>query len=215
MKKHKVFLVDDHSVVREGLTKLINQEKDLMVCGDAGDIASALRTIPDSSPDIIIVDLTLELENGLRLIENLMYGDKNLLILVLSMHDESIYAERCLRAGAKGYIMKQAPSEKMLSAIRKVLSGEIYVSDIVNSRLLNRFTQDKSESTDSPVDILSNRELEVYQLTGRGLKKGDIAEQLSLSVSTIATYTEHIKRKLNFKSLHELYLHAVKFVDET
>jgi DNA-binding NarL/FixJ family response regulator len=213
--KHKVFLVDDHPIVREGLAQLINKETDLTVCGEAGDVSDALQAISESKPDIAIIDLTLEHGSGLRLIENLHYKKTGVPILVLSMHDESVYAERCLKAGAKGYIMKQEPSDRMLSAIRKVLDGEMYISGNMEKKFLSKMISgDKIEFT-SPVDVLSNRELEVYQLFGQGLKKREIADQLNLSVKTIETYVENIKKKMNFSSSHEITMHAIRFFNES
>ncbi len=142
-KKNKVFIVDDHAILREGLSHLINSEEDLMVCGEADNISATLQTIEDSKPDIVLVDISLTDGSGIRLTENLMYSHPGLSVLVLSMHDESEYAERCLKSGARGYIMKQESSKKLLSAIRKVLNGEIYVSDKLNVTLLHKFVKNK------------------------------------------------------------------------
>ncbi len=208
--KHKVFIVDDHLIVREGLAQLINREEDLTVCGEAGNVSEALEQILLCNPDIVTVDITLEHGSGIRLISDLAYSRADLSILVLSMHDETIYAERCLKAGASGYIMKQEPSEKMISALRKVLNGGIYVSDKLKERLMHKFTSKKYKDYASSIDILSDRELEVFQLIGKGLKNQDIAEQLNLSVKTVETYIDHIKKKMNFKNSRELIMHAVK-----
>ncbi len=213
--KHKVFLVDDHPIVREGLAQLINKEKDLTVCGESGDVSDALQAITECKPDIAIIDLTLEHGSGLRLIENLHYKKTRVPILVLSMHDESVYAERCLKAGAKGYIMKQEPSDRMLSAIRKVLDGEMYISGNMEKKFLNKMISGEKIEFTSPVDVLSNRELEVYQLFGQGLKKREIAEQLNLSVKTIETYVENIKKKMAFSSSHEITMHAIRFFNDS
>ncbi len=213
--KKKVFLVDDHPIVREGLTQLINRELDLVVCGEAGDVATAIEKIPEIKPDTVVVDLSLEQGSGIKLIESLVYSDSALPILVLSMHDESIYAERCLKAGAKGYIMKQAPSRKMISALRRVLDGEIYVSDELGEKILHKLFSDKTEKYETPLDSLSNREFEVYQLLGKGLKKKEVAESLNLGLKTLETYVEHIKRKMTYKSSHELLSNAFKFMNES
>ena len=212
IKEHKVFIVDDHSILREGLSELINREKDFTVCGEAGNISDALRAIADCEPDIVIVDLALEDGSGIRLIENLVYSHTDLSILVLSMHDESIYAERCFKAGAKGYIMKHEPSGKLISALRKVLKGEVYVSEKLGARLLNKLAANRNEISNSAFDCLSNREMEIYQLIGNGLKKQEAAEKLNLSVRTVETYIEHIKKKMNFKDIHEFVMHAVQNV---
>ena len=211
-KKNKVFIVDDHCILREGLTHLINGEEDLMVCGETDNVSDAMQAIEDARPDIAIVDISLGDGSGIRLIENLMYSHPGLLVLVLSMHNESEYAERCLKAGARGYIMKHESSRELLSAISKVLIGEIYVSDKLNVTLLHKFVKNKFESFDSSTKPLSNRELEVYQLLGQGLKKHKIAEQLNLSVKTVETYIEHIKIKLQLKGTHDVLMHAVKSI---
>jgi DNA-binding NarL/FixJ family response regulator len=212
IRERKVFIVDDHSIVREGLSGIINNKQDLTVCGETGGISSALQAIPDYKPDIVIVDLSLEDGSGIRLIEDLLHYNDSLLMLVLSMHDESIYAERCIKAGARGYIMKQESSDELISAIRKVLSGRIYVSDKLGDKLLNKFAANKIEVHDSPTDSLSNRELEVYQLFGQRLNKHEIAENLNISVRTIESYTEHIKKKLKLKDTREVVIHAVQDV---
>lgn len=209
-QKKRVFIVDDHCVLREGLAHLINSEDDLVVCGEADNIADALRSVPVSSPDIVIVDITLGDGSGIRLIENLLHTHPAIPVLVLSMHDESEYAERCLKAGARGYIMKQESSSRLLSAIRKIMKGEIYVSDKLTSNLLHRFAGNRFEGVDSPTKLLSNRELEVYQFIGQGLKKNEIADRLNLSVKTVETYVEHIKIKLQLKDTHDVLVHAVK-----
>ena len=210
-REKRVFLVDDHPIVRDGLTLLINREKDLMVCGVAGDVLHALHAIKSSAPDILIVDLTLEHGSGIRLIEESMHSQKNLPILVLSMHDEAVYAERCLKAGARGYIMKEESPEKTLSAIRSVLSGGVYLSDNLGKKILHEFVTGKTGGFKSPVEVLSNRELEVYQLFGKGLRKGEIAEQLNLSVKTIENNIKHIMKKLNLKGSREIVVHAARF----
>jgi DNA-binding NarL/FixJ family response regulator len=209
--KHKVLVVDDHPIVRQGLTQLINQESDFIVCGDAGDIPQALKAINDCKPDVIIVDISLGHTSGIRLIEDLSHNYPNLSILALSMHDESIYAERCLKAGAKGYIMKQEPPEKVVSALRKILDGDIYISDKLGTKLLHKFVTKKADASGSPVELLSNRELEVFQLVGQGLKTRKIAEELNLSVKTVETYIDHIKKKMNFDDSRDLFLHAVQW----
>ncbi len=210
--KHKIFIVDDHPIMRQGLAQLINQETDFTVCGDAGDIREALKAIAKHRPDIAIVDISLGHISGIRLIEELSNYYPDLSILVLSMHDEFIYAERCLKAGARGYIMKHEPPEKVISALKKILGGEIYVSDRLSSRLLHKLVHRKSEVYTSPVESLSNRELEVFQLIGRGMKTRKIAEQLNLSIKTVETYIDHIKKKMHFDDSRNLFMHAVKWL---
>ncbi|MBI4681694.1 MAG: response regulator transcription factor [Nitrospirae bacterium] len=201
---HKVFIVDDHPIMREGISEIINREKDLTFCCEAGNIPQAMQTIADCKPDIVIVDLALEKSSGIRLIENISYSYAGMLILVYSMHDESLYAERCLKAGARGYIMKQEPSRKLLLALRTVLSGNIYVSNKLSEIFLYKFTERKKEYQQSPIELLGNRELEVYQLIGMGLKKREIAGNLNISLKTVENHIEHIKKKMKFKDFHEL-----------
>jgi len=209
--KYKVLIVDDHPIVRQGLAQLINQENDLQVCRDASDIPSAMQAVKECRPDIAVIDISLGQSSGLSLIEELSRQYPGLSVLALSMHDEALYAERCLRAGAKGYIMKKEPPEKVISAIKNILHGEIYVSDNLGSRLLHKLVAKKSGALSSDIDVLSNRELEVFQLIGQGLKTGKIAEQLNLSIKTIETYIDHIKKKLCFKDSRDLFLHAVQW----
>ncbi len=208
--EYRVFIVDDHPLVREGLTIRINREKDLTVCGDAEDVSTALKSIADSRPDIVIADLTLKDESGLRLIENLLYENKELLILVLSMHDESIYAEKCLKAGAKGYIMKEESPERVLSAIRSVLRGGLYVGNEVKEKILNKLVKGNLDDIKSPVQILSTREFEVYQLVGKALTAKEISEHLNIGANTVENHIKSIKKKLHFKRSREIIIHAAK-----
>ncbi|MEW6602094.1 MAG: response regulator transcription factor [Nitrospirota bacterium] len=208
MEAYKVLIVDDHPIMREGISEIINREKDITVCCEAGNVLDAMQTITDCKPDIAVVDLTLKKSNGLRLIENISYSYEGLPVLVYSMHDESIYAERCLKAGARGYIMKQEPSRKFLSALRTVLKGEIYISEKLSEQLLHKFIERKNDQPKSSIELLGNRELEVYQLVGQGLKKRDIASNLNISLKTVENHIEHIKKKMKFKDFHELLRHA-------
>lgn len=185
-----------------------------MVCGGAGYIPEALKGVEDCRPDIAIVDISLGHTSGITLMENLSSHYPNMPILALSMHDESIYAERCLKAGAKGYIMKQEPPEKVISALRGILEGDIYISDNLGATLLNKFVSRKTGVPSSPVALLSNRELEVFQLVGKGLKTRKIAEELNISIKTVETYIGHIKKKMKFDDSRNLFIHAVKFVNE-
>src|ERR1700719_388887 len=201
-RKKMVFVVDDPPIVRQGLTLLINQESDLAVCGEAEEMHSALSAILAVRPDILIVDISLNGPDGLELLKNIRISSPRLPVLILSMHDESIYAERALRAGANGYIMKQEATEKVLVALRRILDGEIYVSDRVAGKMLQRLV--RGGPTRSQVDVLSDRELEVLRLMGEGHGTRRIADGLHLSVKTVESYQAHLKEKLSLKSSREL-----------
>ncbi|MDQ8184542.1 response regulator transcription factor [Pelagicoccus sp. SDUM812002] len=210
----RVFIVDDHPLVRQGLTQIIGGQEDFEVCGEAEDSSSAMRGIEKSNPDVVIVDISLQGNNGLELIKNLKAIHEKLPILVFSMHDESIYAQRALRAGAKAYVMKKESSEKIIEAIRKILKGEIYVSPRVADQVLHQIVNGPSNSSASPVDRLTDRELEVVQLIGRGLSTREIAESLHLSVKTIESHRAHVKEKLNLRNATELVQFSVQWVDQ-
>src|SRR3984885_13394784 len=184
-KKKSVFVVDDHPIVRQGLTLLINQESDLAVCGEAEEMHAALTAIPAIKPDILIVDISLNGPDGLELLKNIRITMPHLPVLILSMHDESIYAERALRAGANGYIMKQEATEKVLVALRRILSGEIYVSGRIANSMLQHYVRGATPSERSSISELTDRELEVFRLIGDGYGTRQIAEVLHLSVKTV------------------------------
>ena len=209
--KRKVFVVDDHPIVREGLTLLINREVDLTVCGVAEEMHSALRTIEALKPDILIVDISLNGPDGLDLLKSIRTRDPGLPVLILSMHDEAIYAERALRAGANGYIMKQEATERVLVALRRILNREIYVSDRVANKMLRQYVGASSPTQRSPVDELSDRELEVLRLIGEGQSTRQIAESLHISVKTVESYQGHLKEKLGLKNSRELLQYAIQF----
>ncbi len=209
--KKRVFLVDDHPAMRQGLSELINQEADLLVCGQAGDIPSALDGIQKTKPDIVIVDLTLKEASGLELVKDLKVRFPALPVLILSMHNETVYAERSIRSGARGYIMKEATTEKIIEAIRRVLGGDIYLSADASSKMLKKMAGVKSDNTD-PVESLSDRELEVFRSIGEGLRTRDIAERLHVSVKTVESYREHIKIKLDLENAAKLTRRAVEWV---
>ena len=209
--KRKVFIVDDHPIVRKGLTQLINQENDLQLCGEAADISNAIPLIKETKPEAAIIDTSLGPLSGFKLIENLCQQFPDLPVLVLSLYNEMLYAERCLRAGAMGYIMKQAPPHRILMALRKVLDGEFYISNKLGPKLLNKLLSKSTGVSTSSIEQLSNRELEVFQFIGQGMKTRDMAESLNLSVKTIETYIAHIKKKMGFKSSRELFLYAVQW----
>ncbi len=210
-KKVRILLVDDHPIMRGGLAELINLEKDLVVCAEADSIQTALELIKRHEPHVALVDLSLKNESGLELIKDIKARFPQVLILVLSMHDELFYAERVLRAGAKGYVMKQQATDLVLVAIRRILGGEVYLSDFMSSKVLRNFTGKKAEKAGSSVDQLSDRELEVFRLIGTGLGTRQIAERLSRSVKTVETYREHIKLKLDLKDSSELVQNAIQW----
>ncbi len=206
----RIFIVDDHPVFRKGLALLINEEKDMSVCGEAEDVNEAKRAIERTAPDMVIVDITLKDKSGLELIRDLRDRDKNLPILVVSMHEEALYGERALKAGARGYIMKEEMSANITHAIRHVLSGKIYASHSLISALIDTSSR-KTDSVSDPVSTLSDRELEVFQLIGKGYGRKDIAETLNVSVKTVGSYREIIKRKLHLKNSPDLMKRAIEW----
>ena len=209
----RVFLVDDHPIVRHGLTQLINHEPDLMVCGESEDGSKALTAIRTAKPDMVVVDLTLKRSSGFSLIKNLNAFDPRLPILVLSIHEESLYAERCLRAAAKGYLMKEEAMENVLLAIRRVLAGQVYLSEEMHEKLFRTSGKRSETVTASPLERLSDRELEVFRLHGQGVGTRQVAKQLNLSLSTVYSHRARIKVKLGAYSGTELLQQAVKWVE--
>ena len=209
-RKKTVFIVDDHPLLRQGLALLVNRERDLTVCGEAEEAQTAMREITLKKPDILIADISLNGPDGLDLLKNLRMLYPNLPVLILSMHDESIYAERALRARANGYIMKQEATEKVLVAVRRILSGDIYLSDRMANKLLHQYISGASADMNSRLSALSDRELEVFRLIGEGRSTRQIAEKLHLSVKTVETYQAHIKDKLSLHSGRELVQHAIQ-----
>ncbi len=212
--KKRVFVVDDHPIVRQGLALLINQETDLAVCGEAEDMHSALQSVAAAHPDVVIVDISLNGPDGLELLKHVRLKCPSLPVLILSMHDESIYAERALRAGANGYIMKQEATDRVLVALRRILSGETYVSDRIAKSMLQHYLRGANVAAYSPISELTDRELEVFRLIGEGHGTRQIAEQLHLSVKTVESYQAHIKEKLSLRSARELVQHAIQWIME-
>lgn len=211
--KSKILIVDDHPIFRRGLSQLINEENDMEVCGEAEDVNEAKKTIAKLKPDMVIVDISLKNRSGMELLRHLSERYPYLPSLVLSMHDESLYAERVLRAGARGYIMKQEMTGNVIQAIRQVLKGKIYASDSIVESMLGKLTDSRAKDiSKNAVSGLSDRELEVFQMIGKGLGRKQIAEVLNLSVKTIGTYRENIKKKLNLKNSSELMKHAFEWV---
>ena len=207
----RVLIVDDHPIVRQGLRRLIDQEEDLSVCGEAEDVKEARDAIQALSPDAVILDISLKNSDGVDLLKELRIRRLKTPVLVLSMHDESIYAERLLSAGANGYIMKQEASDRFLAALREVLSGGIYVSDAVRSKIANSAATE--DVVDDPIARLSNRELQVFNLIGQGLSTREIADKLNLSVKTIESHRLTIKEKLNIDSATQLVRYAVRWTE--
>jgi DNA-binding NarL/FixJ family response regulator len=211
-KRTKVLLVDDHAVVRYGIAQLINQQSDLVVCGEEENASIALGAIAKVKPDLVIADISLKDSSGLELMRNIKAQYPGLTVLVVSAHDESIYAEIAFRAGALGYLMKEEALAKIITAIRRVLSGNIYVSDALAARMLHQQVRGQKDINESPVKGLSDRELEVFQLIGQWKKTKEIAQELHLSIKTIEYYREQIKRKLNLQNSSELTHYATSWV---
>jgi DNA-binding NarL/FixJ family response regulator len=209
--KAKVLLIDDHPIVRQGLVQLINEEPDLVVCGEASSAREALEVAARTQPDVAVVDISLEDRSGVELIKDFRARQPKMLCLALSMYDESMYAVRVLRAGGRGYIMKQEVTKKVITAIRRVLQGQVYVSEAMASRLVGQLVLGRSDSDGSPTADLSDRELEVLTMIGRGLGTREVAERLFISVKTVEAHKERLKEKLKLNSSTELVRFAVQF----
>jgi DNA-binding NarL/FixJ family response regulator len=207
----KILLVDDHPLVREGLANLIRQQPDLEVCGEAGNEPEALELVRTVQPDVAIVDISLENGSGIELIKGIKALQPAVTVLVLSMHDESLYAERALRAGARGYIMKREAAKKIIQGIRSVLAGQLYVSNTIAAMMNEKFVQGRTATTVSPVEQLSNRELEVFQLLGLGHNTRQIADHLHVGFKTVQAYCARIKEKLQLANINELLREAVRW----
>src|SRR5579863_9042632 len=210
-KKCKVLLVDDHPIVRQGLALLIDREADLVVCGEADGAHSAFQAIATLQPDIVVLDISLSGPDGLDVLKEVRVKTASLPVLILSMHDESIYAERAMRAGANGYIMKQEATEKVLVAIRRILQGEVYLSDRLTNTMLRQYVSGGAPAKTSPLVNLTDRELEVFRLIGEGHGTRQIADELHVSVKTIESYQAHIKDKLSLRNSRELVQHAIEW----
>ncbi len=210
--KVRVLIVDDHPVTRQGVAALLSQQPDLEVCGEADSAPRAIELIEKLHPDLAIVDVTLKSTNGIELTKNIKAQAPNVQVLILSMHDESLFAERALRAGATGYLMKHEASQKVITAIQRVLRGELYLSDNIKEKMLHRLVNHKTEEVVFPIDALSDREMEVFQLIGNGYSTRQIAAKLNLSVKTIDSYREHLKLKLNLETGSDLVRYAIQWV---
>jgi DNA-binding NarL/FixJ family response regulator len=212
--KTRIFIVDDHPLLRRGLAELINREPDMVFCGEAEDSPSALKAISQIKPDLVIVDISLKGYNGIELIKNIKAFDSKIQILVLSMHDESIYAMRVLKAGAKAYVMKQEVVDKVMEAVRRIRAGKVFVSERVASRMLDQVVVGGDPAPDSPVDLLSDRELEIVNMIGSGLPTREIAAKLHISIKTVESHRARIKEKLNLQNAIQLVQFCVRWVEE-
>jgi DNA-binding NarL/FixJ family response regulator len=211
IRRKRLLLVDDHPVFRAGLASLIRGEDDWEVCGEADDAAGALSLIERDAPDLVLMDMSLPGRSGLELIKDARCVMPRLVVLVISMHDEAVYAERVIRAGGRGYIMKQAGPDKILQAIRRVLTGAVFVSEAMSARILDSLSGAPSSSS---LAALTDREFEVFNLIGRGLEPQQIADSLNLSIKTVDTHRASIRRKLDLKNGTELIHRAAKWNDE-
>jgi DNA-binding NarL/FixJ family response regulator len=211
--RKKVLVVDDHPMTRAGVALLVGKQPDLEVCGEAGNPAEALGAIPKCHPDLVVTDMTMPGRGGVEFIKDVLALHPRMPILVVSMHDEVIYAERALRAGARGYIMKEAGGEKLLAAVRRVLTGQVYVSEAMSARILDNVSGRKPRGSHSPIEKLSDREFEVFQLIGQGRSTKEIARQLGLSSKTVDVHRSHIKEKLELRDATALVRHAVRWVE--
>ncbi|HBG28417.1 MAG: DNA-binding response regulator [Planctomycetes bacterium GWF2_41_51] len=210
-KKTQILIVDDHPIVRDGLASIINHEQDLNVCGEAEDAFHALKAIEELKPDVVVTDISLKNSDGIELTKSIKAGHPKLFVIVLSIHDESVYAERALLAGAKAYLMKDAVSDNIVQAIRTVLNGEIFVSDKILKKFLHKIAGSNTGTAKTQIDNLSDRELEIFRLIGEGLKASLIAKQLHLSIKTIETYRTRIKEKLDIVNASELLQYSIRW----
>ncbi|KJR43289.1 two component transcriptional regulator, LuxR family [Candidatus Magnetoovum chiemensis] len=210
-EKKKIMLVEDHPIFRLGLAELINQEDDLIACGSATDVNGAVKELEALEPDLIIADISLKNSDGIDFVRYVKKYNRDIPVLVLSMHDEYLYAQRALHAGAKGYIMKQEAMESVVTAIQHVLSGRIYLNDNIKEHILANISDNFNTQDKSPIDRLTDRELQVFKMVGKGFTSKEIAVRLFLSIKTIGTYKERIKEKLGLKNSSELVRSAVHF----
>jgi DNA-binding NarL/FixJ family response regulator len=212
---NRILIVDDHPLFREGLKQMIDRTADLVVCGEAEDATEAMKAIASLKPDLVLVDISLGVGSGIDLVKAIKAGYEDLPILVISMHDESLYAERALRAGAMGYVMKHERGKRVLAAISRVLGGDIYVSEKMATSMLSKLTWGKDDEPVSPVEKLSDRELEVFRMLGQVKGTRQIAEELSLTIATINTFRARIKEKLQLKTSTELAMYAIQWYRES
>ncbi len=217
VKKRKkviqIMIVDDHPIVRQGLKMIIEREEDFSICAEASNASEAIRVIGDRNPDVVIVDVSLDgTTNGIELVKGIKERYPGILSLVLSMYDESLYAERAIRAGASGYVMKKEADNNIISAIRLILKGDLYLSDDISKSIVKKLLHVSSEQELSPESVLTDRELEIFMMIGNGIGTREISRRLNLSLNTIETHRRHIKEKMQFKDLNELVKYAVQWV---
>ena len=211
---HRLLIVDDHPLFREGLRQIIERDPDLNVCGEAANSAEALALIPGIHPDLVLVDISLGGSSGIDLIKAIKSQYDELPVLVVSMHEESLYAERALRAGAMGYIMKHEPGKTVKAAIHKVLGGEMYLSEKMSSTVISKFMRGQGDRPASPIELLSDRELEVFRMLGQGKGTRQIAHDLDITIATVNSFRNRIKEKLHLKTATEVMLHAIQWSRE-
>jgi DNA-binding NarL/FixJ family response regulator len=207
----RIFIVDDHAMFRDGLRRLIDLEADLTVCGDAPDAAEALRGMREAAPDLVIVDISLDSTSGIDLIKSIKRDYEDMPVLVVSMHSESLYGDRALRAGAMGYVMKSEPATTVVAAIRKVLSGNVHISESMATLVVSKFVKGEPDQIPSPLEALSDRELEVFRMLGQGKGTREIAQEMNVAIPTISSFKNRIKEKLKFKNSTEMILYALQW----
>jgi DNA-binding NarL/FixJ family response regulator len=209
--KRRIFIIDDHAMFRDGLRRLIDLETDLTVCGDAPDAAAGLNGIRESVPDLVIVDISLDTTSGIDLIKAIKRDYEDMPVLVVSMHSESLYGDRALRAGAMGYVMKSEPATTVVSAIRTVLSGNVHISENMATLVVSKFVKGEPDQIPSPLETLSDREMEVFRMLGQGKGTREIAQEMNVAVPTISSFKNRIKEKLKFKNSTEMILYALQW----
>ena len=211
VKKKRVYLVDDHAMFRDGLRRLIDLEPDLTVCGDAADATSGLQGMGETNPDLAIVDISLDTTSGIDLIKAIKRDYEDMPVLVVSMHSESLYGDRALRAGAMGYVMKSEPATTVIAAIRKVLSGNVHISEKMATLVVSKFVKGEPEQIPSPLEALSDRELEVFRMLGQGKGTREIAQEMDVALPTVSSFKNRIKEKLKFKNSTEMILFSLQW----
>jgi DNA-binding NarL/FixJ family response regulator len=214
-KNRQIYIVDDHPLMRKGLAMTLEKEVGFDVCGQAESAEVALHEILKLKPDAAVIDISLPGMNGIELVKNLLHQQPDLKILIVSRHDEELYAERALRAGAKGYLMKLEAVDVLVAAVRQILNGNLYLSEKIGNKLLMKLATGNAGKSDNPLDLLSDRELEVFELTGKGLSTKEIGKKLHISVKTVESHRANIKEKLHLNTATELMRHAVRWVEDT